>query len=152
MFRKIGLALLLCALGTSATAEGSSALTEKDVLSQQVRGFQTAKNCDGMIGLFYTQGVDDRRKSAFAKTIRETLCANFDKKINSIAFQSIRPSKAGPPGDFEGRHSAYTLDPVGVLVIDYSGDKPGETRSIAYRYGVHDNKAYLITTKNADAK
>ncbi len=152
MVRTIGLALMLCALVTAAAAQESRPLSEKDTLAQQLKAFQTAKNCDGMIGLFYTNGVDDHRKEALSKTVKETLCANFDKKINSIAFQSIPPSKEGAPGDFESRHSVYTLDPVGAIVIDYGMGKPGETRSLAYRYGIHEKTAYLITTKNADKK
>jgi hypothetical protein len=143
---------MLCVLGTGVAAADPAPPAERDALAQQVKKFHDAKNCDGILGLFYTEGVDSQRKEALTRTVKETLCANFGKKINSVAFQSIRPDKAGTPGDFEGRHSAYTLEPLGVLVVDYGMGKPRETRSLAYRYGVHDDKAYLVTTKNADAK
>ncbi len=151
MVRKFGLALILCGAAIAASAEVSAPASTTE-LSQRIKEYQTAKNCDGMIDLFYTEGVDSARKAVFSDTIRDYICGNFNRKIAAIAFQTVSPEKLKTPGTFGGKPSAYTLTPVGVVVIDYGNGKPAEAKSISFLYGQHDNKTYLITTKKADVK
>ncbi len=149
---------MLCGLAASAIAEAPPAMQATDApattdgLSQRIKDYQAAKNCDGMIGLFYDEGNDKSRRQVMSDTIRDYVCANFKRKISSIAFQAVAPDKLKAPGDYEGTPSMYTLPPEGVVVIDYGNGKPGEAKSLSFLYGEHDHKLYLITTKKADAK
>jgi len=148
---QIVLSLLLC-VGSLTPALADSSLIARSELEQEVRTFQEAGDCDAAKGLFYTHGMDKVRKRAFAKTLEDDFCLIFGRKIASIAFQSVDPNKQEQPADFNGKRSAYTLDPRGVIVIDFGEGKPGEAKSMSLLYGMYDGKAYLIATKNAEAK
>jgi hypothetical protein len=152
MFGKIGLALALCVVGHSAFAVNDPAPASRDELADRIKTYQTAKDCEGLIGLFYKEGADQARQNAFTQTIRDYLCANFKHKIASVTFQDIQAGAVKQPPDFNGTHSVYTLPPKGAVVIDYDNNQPGETKSISLLYGAHDDKTYLLTTKQAEAK
>ena len=129
----------------------SSTDAARAALAGQVKALYAAKDCPGLTNLFYTEGVDDTRKQALTATIAQLVCVDFDHPI-TVKFESADDAKTNTPGDFEGKASAYTLSPLGALVIDYGQGQPGTTRSMSFLYGEKDGTDYLITTKNADAK
>jgi hypothetical protein len=151
MFRTIGLGLLLCAW-SFAPAAGDSILSARGELEQRVRAVQEAGNCKAARGLFYTSGMDKVRKRAFVKSLEDDFCENFDRKIASIAFQSVDAARQEQPADFGGRHSAYTLEPQGAMVVDFGEGDGDEAKSVSFLYGMNDGKAYLLATKNAEPK
>lgn len=148
---RISLGCLLCAAAFHATAEDSMLAARRE-LAGKVKSYQEAKDCDGIKGLFYMHGVDKKRKSAFSRTVEDYICTNFSRPIASIAFQTVDPAAQKQPSDFEGKHSAFTLPPSGVIVIDYGQGSEGQARSLSFLYGLHDGKAWLIATRNAEAK
>lgn len=119
-------------------------------LEQKIRAAHAAKDCKAMIGLFYTQDIDLARKKLFTRTVRDYLCTNFPRKITSVAFQKIDQSQQKPPADFNGKRSAYTLTPEGVIVIAYGSAKKTGPKSLSFLYGLYEGHAWLITTRNAD--
>lgn len=130
----------------------SDAADMRGELSRELKSFQQAHDCKGVLSLYYTDGMEADRKESFMQNVTDNYCSNFDQPITSVAFASLASADKSSPDDYKGRHSVYTLDPVGALVVDYGAGEPGKARSVSFRYGIHDHKAYLITTKNADAK
>ena len=152
MLRKTGFLGMLCmvAVAASASAVPASLPAAQQELQDKILAFQKGRDCDGMKSIFYNDSKDEARKKAFGKTIDDYLCSNFSKAIKSIAFQAVPAEKITQPGEFEGKKSVYTLQPLGAVVLDYGSGQSGETGSISFLYGEHDGKDYLITTKNAD--
>ena len=140
---------MMCGVAYAACATDAPATTAE--LAQRIKDYQIHKNCDGMIGLFYNDSEDKARREAFADTIKDYVCANFKRPIFSVTFQAIAPDKLRKPRNYNGTHSSYTLPPIGAVVIDYGPGDIAEVKSISFLYGKHDDRFYLITTKQADA-
>jgi len=143
---------LVLALLLAATAAQADAPASTGELAKRIKSYQASRDCGGMTGLFYTQGMDEARKKSFTHTVQGVVCGAFDRKITSVAFQEMSPGTIHPPADFGGHHSVYTLAPEGAVVIDYDAAKPTDAKSMTFLYGSIDGKVYLLTSRNADTK
>ena len=150
MFRKLILMLLACSLAAGASAvQPGDAPDSRNALAKRFKEINSKNDCDGLIDLFYTQGVDDARRGAFTITMTNYVCANFGRPVTSIAFQVIPADQLRKPKKFNNTESEYTIPPEGAMVIDYGMSNAGQTTSISLLYGKFDSKYYLITTRQA---
>lgn len=121
----------------------SAAAKSKEELADSFRKYNDPKNCDGLVGLFYLDGVEKDR----IKVLREQVCSYFDRNIESFTFEKSDPIFIKPI-EHQGKTYIATLPPSGTVNFKFAdAKKNGVISNVSQQYGTKSGKYYFITSK-----
>ena len=130
---------LLFSSGSLANDVNSKGAATKEELCTLYRQYANAKDKERIRSLVYWQGVQDRERNAFNKSIEN----DSQFKIKNV---EIKPLDKNQMMEYTLQGITYrpTLEPIGNLVVTYERQGTVNALSTSYLVGAKDARYYII--------